>query len=74
MATILERFNALGLPKNKSSLSWAGERVSEAYKKSLSQGRQYKQQTEGNETFNVWDYPESLTSDIDLIIKNMVNG
>lgn len=75
MATILERFHDLGLPKNKSSLSWAGTRVAEAYCKSSAQGRKYKTQIEDGEKLQVWDYPASFTPDIDSIIKNMIaNG
>lgn len=68
MATILERFDALGLPKNKSQLSWAGERVSQAYFKSGAQGRNYKRHVENGEELNVWDYPEEMTPDLDKII------
>jgi len=74
MATILERFDSLGLPKNKSQLSWAGERVSLIYCKSLSQGRKYKSQEEQGETLKVWDYPEEFTSDIDLVIKSITQN
>lgn len=74
MPTILERFKTIGLPINKSELSWAGERVSESFCKKNLHGRTLKEQTESGETFKVWDYPESWIDEMDAIILKMVDN
>lgn len=79
MATVLERFVALGLEPNRKILSKTGMHVSDmflveedAYDRPL--GRVLKKQTENNETFNVWDYPDFFTSEMDLLILDFVQN
>lgn len=68
MATVLERFTHLGLAQNKSVLSWAGVHVSNHFCEQNLYGRKLKLQKEGDDTFEVWDYPESWTKEMDKII------
>lgn len=78
MATVLERFNHLGLASNKSVLSWAGERVSQEFiNKSLDGtlhlGRSIKEQEESGVVIRVWDYPESWSKEMDRVILKMID-
>lgn len=72
MPTILERFEKLGLAKNKSILSWAGEHVSHEFCKRNLHGRTLKDQQEGEEIFSVWNYPDEWTKEMDAIILKII--
>jgi len=76
MATVLERFKALGLEHNKKILSKTGMHVSEIF---LSMdiydrtfGRLLAEQEENGERFLVWDYYTAWTQRMDEIILDFV--
>jgi len=73
MATVLDRFNHLGLAKNKSVLSWAGEHVANEFCKRNLHGRTTKWQEENGEMITVWDYPEDWIKEMDSIIIKMID-
>ena len=75
MATVLERFNHLGLAHNNKILMIVGVEVSNAFywKYGVSGYRIRCSQKEGDEVFQVWDYPESFIKDMDHCIINFLN-
>lgn len=69
MATVLERFNELGLTHTKQIRSFAGERVSQAFKEQEPDEKpSRKPQTEGDSTFEVNDYPRYWQENMDYVI------
>jgi hypothetical protein len=69
MATVLERFNGLGLTHTKQIRSFAGERVSEAFKHDHPGDIPDRiEQTEGEYTFIVNDYPRYFQERMDYVI------
>lgn len=79
MATVLERFVALGLEHNRKILSKTGMRVSDVF---LSDediedrplGRVLKKQTEEGKSFDVWDYPKEWVESLDRVILDFVQN
>lgn len=78
MATVLERFKALGLEHNKKILSLTGMHVSAVFLKQdvyeKAYGRMLTTQKEGDEEFKVWDYYPAWTSRMDEIILDFVQN
>lgn len=69
MATVLERFNELGLKHDKAVRSFAGERVAQTFREE-NPGEQpaLKEQTEDTYTFPVNDYPRYWQERMDYVI------
>lgn len=69
MATVLERFNDLGLKHDKALRSFVGESVSEVFRtENPLESVDRKHQTEGNHTFEVNDYPRYWQERMDYVI------
>lgn len=69
MATVLERFNELGLTHTNKILSFAGEKVAQAFKEENPDERpERKQQTDGELTYSVNDYPRYWQERMDYVI------
>lgn len=69
MATILQRFEHLGLAHNNKILMIVGVHISKKYLdqfgNQIETRRKLIQQKEGEEIFDVWDYPESWLKEMD---------
>ncbi len=69
MATVLERFNHLGLAHNNKILMIVGVHISNNFDFNTSWGnRIQKVQKEGDHEFIVWDYPIGFTKHMDTLI------
>jgi len=69
MATVLERFNELGLKHDKKVRSFAGERCIQTYREECPGGSpELKEQSEDGFTFKVWDYPRFWQERMDYVI------
>lgn len=69
MATVLERFNELGLTHTNKILSFVGERVSQAFiEENPGLRPERKQQTDGDLTYSVNDYPPHWQERMDYVI------
>lgn len=72
MATVLERFNHLGLASSSKVLMSAGIKVAEVFDEEEGKERLYpfpkKLQSEGNEKYWVRDYPGYWTERMDYVI------
>lgn len=68
MATVRERFIALGIPTSKPILSLFGAHVSTVFINRNLWGRTLKEQEEDGVVIKVWDYPEDWTAEMDKII------
>ena len=67
MATVLERFEHLGLAHNNKILMIVGVHISQKFieQNGLSGYRQRHTQKEGEDEFEVWDYPEHWLKEMD---------
>lgn len=68
MATVLERFEHLGLAHNNKILMIVGVHISNKFNEQqgeLEYCRLRKEQQEGEEKFNVWDYPDWWLKEMD---------
>lgn len=68
MATVRERFIALGIPQSKPILSLFGGHVSTTFCNRNLFGRVVKDQEEDGVIIRVWDYPEDWVPEMDKII------
>lgn len=69
MATVLERFNELGLTHTAKILTVAGEKVAQTFREENPGERpERKQQTLGEYTFSVNDYPRYWQERMDYVI------
>ena len=76
MATVLERFNHLGLAHNNKILMIVGVEVSNKFVEQYGESGDYRKpkiQIEGEDRFEVWDYPEFWLKDMDRFIINFLN-
>lgn len=74
MATILERFQHLGLAHNNDILSKAGYHVAREYDKQDETGRRQKKQVEDGQDFFVWNYPDHWIKELDRLILEFVTN
>lgn len=72
MATILERFEHLGLPHSNVILSKVGYFITQKYDEQNETGRRYKQQVEDGQTFLVWNYPNHWIAELDKLILRFI--
>lgn len=69
MATVLERFEELGLTHTAKILTVAGEKVAQTFREENPDERaERKPQTEGDHTFSVNDYPRYWQERMDYVI------
>lgn len=69
MATVLERFNELGLTHTNKTLSFAGEKVAQTFREeNPGELPERKQQTLGEYTYSVNDYPRYWQERMDYVI------
>lgn len=74
MATIRERFLALGIPESQPVLSLFGAHVSTTFCNRNLHGRALKKQVEDGIQITVWDYPEDWIPDMDKIILDFLRS
>lgn len=73
MATVLQRFNHLGLAHNNKILMIVGDQVSKKFVQQYGKFGDYRKevfQKEDDEEFSVWDYPDFWLKEMDKIIIN----
>lgn len=75
MATVLERFNHLGLAHNNKILMIVGVDISNKFVDQYGALGDYRRiviQKEGDSQFDVWDYPDFWLKDMDRLIINFL--